>query len=57
MEKNPNAKVLCTPLHDISFRDLIEKFVKRDNIYICELENYNKIKASKFPRAINSVMV
>ena len=32
-DKNPNLKILTTPLHHTSFRNIIEKYVKK-KIYI-----------------------
>ena len=43
--KNENLTILTTPIHHTSFRNIIEKYVKPENVYILEInENYNKIK-------------
>lgn len=44
MTKNPNAKVLCTPFNYKSHISIIEKYINSKNLFICELDNYNKIK-------------
>lgn len=39
-----NIKILTTPIHHTSFRDIIEEYIKPENIYILELnDEYNKI--------------
>ena len=41
---NPNIRILTTPLHHTSFRNIIEKYVKQENIFILEInETYNEI--------------
>jgi len=43
-QKHPNLKVLTTPLHHTSFRNIIEKYVKPENIHILDVDdNYQKI--------------
>ena len=41
---NKDLKILTTPIHHKSFRNIIELFIKKDNITILNLnDNYNKI--------------
>lgn len=41
---NPDLKILTTPIHHTSFRNIIEKYVKHENIFILELnQNFNEI--------------
>ena len=43
-EKNKNLKILTTPIHHTSFRNIIEKYVKPENLYILDINtNYNSI--------------
>ena len=42
--KNNNLKILTTPIHHTSFRNIIEKYVKPENVYILGInDDYNKI--------------
>lgn len=42
--KNKNLTILTTPIHHTSFRNIIEKYVKPENVYILEINNnYNEI--------------
>ena len=44
IKKYPDIKILTTPIHHTSFRNIIEKYVKPENIYILEMnDKYNKI--------------
>ena len=41
---NPDLKILTTPIHHTSFRNIIEKYVKHENIFILEInDTYNTI--------------
>ena len=43
-EKNNNLKILTTPIHHTSFRNIIEKYVKPENVFILDVnERYNSI--------------
>ena len=42
--KNKNIRILTTPIHHTSFRNIIEQFTKPENIGVFEMNaNYNKI--------------
>jgi hypothetical protein len=42
--KNNNLTILTTPIHHTSFRNIIEKYVKPENVYIIGInDDYNKI--------------
>lgn len=42
--KNNNLTILTTPIHHTSFRNIIEKYVKPENVYILGVnDDYNKI--------------
>ena len=44
IEKNPNLKILTTPIHHSSFINIIEKYIKPNNLYIIDInDNYNSI--------------
>ena len=44
-DNNRNIKILTTPIHHKSFRNIIELFVKKENITILKLnDNYNRIE-------------
>lgn len=44
VNNNENIKICTTPIHHTSFRNIIELFVKKENITILKLnENYNKV--------------
>ena len=44
--KNKNIKILTTPIHHTSFRNIIEKYVEPENIYILDFnESFNEISA------------
>ena len=43
-ERNNNLKILTTPIHHTSFRNIIEKYVKPENVFILDVnERYNSI--------------
>lgn len=43
-KKNDNLTIVTTPIHHTSYRNIIEKFVKPENIHIIKMnKNYNKI--------------
>ena len=43
---NPNLRILTTPIHHTSFRNIIEKYIKHENIFILEInDKYNKISS------------
>ena len=42
--KNKQLRILTTPIHHTSFRNIIEKYVKPENIFILEMnESFNEI--------------
>lgn len=42
--KNKQLRILTTPIHHTSFRNIIEKYVKPENIYILEMnDSFNEI--------------
>ena len=44
--KNNNLKILTTPIHHTSFRNIIEKYVEPNNIFILDMnESFNEITA------------
>ena len=44
--KNENLKILTTPIHHTSFRNIIEKYVDPNNIFILDMnESFNEITA------------
>ena len=44
VDKNPNLRILTTPIHHTSFRNIIEKYIKPENIFILEInDKYNTI--------------
>ena len=44
-KKNNNLTIVTTPIHHTSYRNIIEKFVKPENIHIIKMnKNYNKIE-------------
>ena len=46
VDKNPNLRILTTPIHHTSFRNIIEKYIKSNNIFILEMnDEYNEIKS------------
>ena len=52
--KNTEIKILVTPLFHTSFRDIIEKFIRPQNIYIMEMNSkYTEIK--KFDQNVNMI--
>lgn len=43
-EKNPNLKILTTPIHHSSFINIIEKYIQPNNLFIIDMnDNYNSI--------------
>ena len=45
VKKNDNLTIVTTPIHHTSYRNIIEKFVKPENIHIIKMnKNYNKIE-------------
>ena len=44
IQKNPDLKILTTPIHHSSFINIIEKYIKPNNLYIIDMnDNYNSI--------------
>jgi len=43
MKHKPDARVLCTPFNYASHISVIDKYIKSENLYICELDNFNKV--------------
>ena len=47
-QENPDLKILTTPIHHTSFMNIIEKYIKKENINILPLnEKYNSIRVTE----------
>ena len=54
--KNDKLKILTTPIHHTSFRNIIEKYVEPENIFILEMNNsFNEIVSIPNNLKINEI--